>query len=257
MKMILLFLFLNISVAIGAPLKKITLVYEIKPNPPFYLGKKMIDWNRPGITLEVIKLLERKLNIEVDFERLPWAIGLEKVKNNEVDGIFHASFKEQRLKVGVYPMRNGQPDTNRRLMTQSYFLYKRKNSPLQWDGNTFTNLVGTIGVINDYAVVGDLKDMNIEVEEVSTQLVNLRRLVQGRVAGIAGLELMNDFHINARPEEFKEIVKVYPPIAQKPYYLMLSHELVGENPDLAEAIWDAIQDIRVSEEYFQIAKKYF
>jgi len=156
MKFILVF-FLYISVAIGGPLKKITLVYEVKPNPPFYLGKKMIDWKKPGITLEVMKLLETKLNIEVTFERLPWATGLEKVKKNIVDGVFHASFNEERLKIGVYPMRKGQPDTNRRLMTQSYFLYKRKKSPLQWDGKSFTNLDGTIGAINGYAIVGDLK----------------------------------------------------------------------------------------------------
>jgi len=99
--------------------------------------------------------------------------------------------------------------------------------------------------------------MNIDVDEVPTQRINLRNLVQGRVAGIAGLEFMNDFYLNTHPDEYKEIVKVYPPIAQKPYYLMLSHKFVKENPVLAEAIWDAIQKIRVSEEYFQIAKKYF
>jgi len=239
-----------------APKKIITLVYEVKPNPPFYLGKKTINWNKPGITLEVLKSLEKKLNIKFKFDRLPWARGLEQLKNNLVDGIFHASFKAERLKIGAYPLSNGKPDTSRKLMSQSYFLYKRKESPLTWDGITFGNLHGSIGAIIGYAIVGDLALINVEVEEVVSQWSNLRKLVLGRIEGVAGLESMNDIVIKAHPEEFMSIAKVYPPIMSKPYYLMLSHKFVRENPELAEAIWDGIRDIRQTGVYEDIARSY-
>ena len=236
--------------------KIITLAYEEKPNPPFYLGNKTIDWKKPGITLDVLKSLEKNLNVKFKFERLPWARGLELLKNNLIDGVFHASFKKKRLNMGVYPMKNDEPDTNRSLMSQAYFLYKRKGSPLNWDGKTFEHLNGSIGAIIGYAVVEDLKQMNVDVEKVATQWSNLSKLVLGRIGGVAGLESMNDIVIKTNPEKFRSVVKVYPPIIRKPYYLMLSHNFVNENPELAEAIWDGIRNIRLSGEYEQITRKY-
>jgi len=245
------------DLALSAPKKTVALVYEVKPNPPFYLGKRAIDWNKPGITLELLKRLEKKLNIIINFNRIPWARGIAMVKNNSADGIFHASFSKERLKTGVYPMNKGEPDITRQLMTQSYYLYKRKESTLSWDGKSFGHLRGSLGAILGYSVVSDLKKMNIKVEEVSTQLSNLRKLVVGRIEGVAGLGAMNDIIIKTHPDEFREIVKVPLPIKTKSFYLMLSHKFVSENSELAEAIWNEIRNIRETGEYGEIAKKYF
>jgi len=252
--------FISINVfadsALSAPKKTVTLVYEVKSNPPYYLGKRTIDWKKPGITLEVLKRLEKKLNIRIAFERFPWARGLTMVKNNTVDGIFHASFLKERIEIGDYPMNKGELDLSRQLMTQSYVLYKLKDSTLSWDGKAFEHLNGSIGAVIKYSIVDDLKQMNVNVEEVTTQRSNLRKLLLGRIEGVAGLEAMNDIIIKANPDEFREVVKVFPPIKSKPFFLMLSHEFVKENTKLAEAIWNAIRDIRESGEYDKIAKKY-
>jgi len=255
-RVILTLFLLHFTVTLGATPKKITLVYEVQPNPPFYLGMETIDWKKPGVTLEVLKLLEDKLNIKIEFYRRPWARGLMEVKMNRVDGIFHASFKEERLKIGVYPMKDGKPDADRKIVTQSYFLFKRKDSPLLWNGQYFSNLNGSIGVIIDYAITGDLQKMGIDVFEARTQLNNLNMLVKGRVAGVVDLEAMSDFYIKKYPEAFQDIVKVYPPIKRTPYYLMFSHDFVRENPELAESIWDTIREIHNTEEYAVIVQKY-
>jgi len=244
------------DLAFSAPQKTVTFVYEIKPNPPYYLGRKVIDWNKPGITLEVLKRLEKKLNIKIEFERLPWARGLSMVKNNSVDGIFHASFSKERLNIGVYPMSKGELDLSKKLMTQSYVLYKPKDSTLAWNGKNFENLNGAIGAIINYSIVADLKKMNVKVEEVTSQQNNLRKLALGRIEGVVGIEAMNDVVINANSDEFRDIVKVSPSVKTKPFYLMLSHKFVKENSKLAEAIWNGIRNIRETGEYDEIAKKY-
>mgnify|MGYP000238058945 CR=1 FL=1 len=242
---------------LSVPKQAVTLAYEVKSNPPYYLGKRTIDWKKPGITLEVLKRLEKKLNIKIAFERFPWARGLTMVKDSRVDGIFHASFSKERLDIGAYPMNKGELDLSRQLMTQSYVLYKLKDSKLSWDGKNFEHLKGSIGAVIKYSVVADLKEMNVNVEEVTTQRSNLRKLLLGRIEGVAGLEAMNDIIIKAYPDEFREVVKVFPPIKSKPFFLMLSHDFVKENTKLAEAIWDGIRDIRESSEYDEIAKKYY
>lgn len=254
----LFFLMLSLPVSAAETVsKQITFVYEVKPNPPFYLGQGLsIDWEKPGITLEVLKLLENRLNIKVHFRRMPWARGLEEVRSNMADGIFHASFKKERLKIGSYPMRAGTPDASRKIMNQSYFLYKQKDSPLQWDGKKLSCLNGPVGAVIEYAIVGDLKKMGVQVDETTSQLSNLKKLAAGRIAAIADIETMIDFQIRSYPEEFKNIVKIYPPLKQTPYYLMLSHKFVQENPELSEAIWNTIKEIRETGQYNIIAQKY-
>ncbi len=237
--------------------KKITLVYEVMPNPPFYLGEgPAIDWQKPGVTLELLKLLENKLNIQFEFKRRPWARGMREVKANVVDGIFHATFSEERLLSGVYPMKNSKLDSSRAIVHQSYFLYKHKDASIQWDGKSFTKINGSIGVVRGYVVVGYLKEMGIAVKEINSQLSGLRMLNAGRIVGLADIETVSDFQIKTHPNEFKDIVKVYPPLNQIPYYLVFSHKFVLENPDLTEAIWNTIKEIKSSPQYEQIVEKY-
>ncbi|WP_164880803.1 substrate-binding periplasmic protein [Aestuariirhabdus litorea] len=239
------------------PPKQITLVYEVKANPPFYLGNgTTIDWEKPGITLEMLKLLESRLKLEIQFIRRPWARGLEEVRTNRVDGIFHSSFQWQRMVIGRYPMNNGWPDADRKIMSQSYHFYTTEGSPLQWDGSRLSQLNGAVGAVIEYAIIRDLEEMNIPVEVSTSQEGNLRKLVAGRIAAIADIETMTDYQLQAHPEEFKSIVKLEPAIRTKPYYLVLSHRFVEENPALAEAIWNEIKVIRTSEHFDRIARKY-
>lgn len=244
------------NLAFASPKPIITLVYEEKPNPPFHFGNTLSHADKPGITLEVLQNLESKLNIVIKVEPTPWARGLELVKQNSVDGIFHTSFLKDRLKFGVYPMLNGEVDESRQSMTQSYVLYKLKDSKLSWDGTEFKHLNGQLGAVIDYSIVDDLNKINVKTEQVTTQYSNLSKLVLGRIDGVAGIDTMNDAIIKANPDEFRDIIKVSPPIIRKPFYLMFSHKFVKENPALAEAIWNGIRDLRETGIYDKITEKY-
>ena len=43
--------------------------------------------------------------------------------------------------------------------------------------------------------------------------------------------------------------KLAPPLAEKPYYLILSHQFAAQNAALAQRIWDSVEAVRVSVEY--------
>ena len=235
----------------------LTLSYEVKPNPPYYLGSGTeIDWERPGIVVELFKSLEDNLDVEIHFVRNPWQRGLNMLAANEVDGVFNASFKAERMEIGVYPMRDGQVDTSRRTFTNAYYFYKLADSPVEWDGNTFGNLDGQVGAVTGYAIVGSLEEMGVDVFEGANQLDNLRMLAQGRLAGVAGIGTMNDMYLEEYPDELSGIVQVEIPLAQKEYYLIFSHQFIREHPQLAQDIWDEIGRLRESGEYDKIANKY-
>ncbi|MDE1463991.1 substrate-binding periplasmic protein [Spartinivicinus poritis] len=226
-------------------------------NPPFIIegGTKLVD-ERPGVSIEMLKLVEEKLKVKFTFLRMPWQRGLKAIAANKIDGLFHSSFKPECLAIGVYPMQNGKLDISKRMLNWSYVLYKLNSSPLNWDGMQFTELDGAIGATRGYAVVDQLVKLSVDVEEVENTLQNMEKLVAGRIAGVADLETMGDFILKTYSPKYDRVVKVNPPLRTKAYFLMLSHQFVKQSPKLSEEIWATIELIRESDKYNELLRKY-
>ncbi len=221
----------------------VTFAFETRANPPRYLGEgTAINWDRPGLTLDLLKAVGKRLRINIGFRRLPWKRGLYLVETDEVDGIFHASYKPEREAIGVYPKTpDGQVDDARAIFFQSYALHVLRGSSVTWDGQTIDGLGGAaVGATAGYSIVGDLEKAGIRVETGKVQEVNLNKLVAGRIAAYAELENMAAAAIQRNPGAYGDVVKLEPPLQTKAYFLLLSKGLVARDPDLAEAIWDTI-----------------
>lgn len=241
----------------ATPLTKMTIVYISFPSPPMILGKgTKIDHKKPGTTIELLKLVERNLNLDIHFKRVPWKRCQFMLEMNEADGAFHASFKKARLKMGMYPMKNGKHDPDKRLTYQAYALYKLKNSPFAWDGKKFDNPEYLIGASIGSAIIDTLKKKGAIIDEGKNVPHCMMKLLKGRITAYAELETMADAYLARNHDKFKNIVKVSSPIKRKPYYLMLSHKFVKKYPGLSKRIWDEIEKVRESEEFNAIFMKY-
>ncbi|MBF0227208.1 MAG: transporter substrate-binding domain-containing protein [Desulfobacterales bacterium] len=236
----------------------IILATDDTPGVPYIMGEGTnFNWDKPGIEIEIYKLMEKKLNLKIKFFRYPWERCLNYVKAGKVDGIFPTSFKPERKEIGVYPTKkNGEIDTNRKTRDTAYYLYKNKNSNVEWNGKDFINLNGSIGAPIGWAVVSDLKNKGVNVTEIVLSSESLNMVLKNRLAGIACLSTVLDFYIEQEPLKYKDIVKVYPALSEKPYYLMFSHQFFHKNPELAEQIWDTIAEIQNSEEFKKVVNKY-
>ncbi|MDM8515302.1 transporter substrate-binding domain-containing protein [Desulfobacterales bacterium HSG16] len=225
----------------------VTIVYAVSSNPPFIMGKGTgIDLKKPGTTIEMLMMVAQHLDIQIKFKRIPWKRGLMFLENNEADGIFHASFKEKRTQIGVYPTKDGKADPAKRILDMSYTLYKLKDSPLTWDGSAFENLNGPIAATIGYAVIDTLKKKGVTVDEGKRTSHSMMKLLKGRVAAVAELETMADAFLALNPEKFKNVAKMKKTVQNKPYYLLLSHRFVKEHPKLSRKIWDEIETVRES-----------
>lgn len=256
-------LVLAVSAVIAAPARAesgrttVSLLYEPTDNPPHALGKgTAIDWRKPGVTLELLRLVEKRLGIRFSFKRVPWKRGLFLLQNNEADGLFHASYKPSRETIGVYPKKDGDPDPSRALFTQSYVLYKRAGSPLRWDGKALSPTPQSIGSVLDYSIAADLRQMGYHVEEARDLRVNFDKLVNGRIDAFAGLQDMSDAFRKTDAEAYRDVVKLRPPLSTKPYYLLLSRGFVRQNPELSERIWDTIRREKASAAFTAIVSRY-
>lgn len=235
----------------------ITLVYENKGNPPYYFDETKQSSRRPGVSIELFDLVAERLGLTFEYVRRPWARGLEGLKANKFDGIFNASYKPERELYGLYPMKDGRIDNNRSTIRQAYYFYKKVDSHIVWDGKRLRGLKGKIGTIIEYSINADLKAMSLEVDPAPQQETNLKKLAAGRIELIADIDTMNDGFMLPGKKYHGKFIKLDPPIKQKPYFLVFSHQFAEKHPELIESIWDEIVEVRNSLEFKDILNSYY
>jgi polar amino acid transport system substrate-binding protein len=227
----------------------ITLACEDKMDFPNVLGNSPeVDWKKPGASIEFVKQMAEELGLKVVIKRLPWKRALElELKGGTIDGLFPVSYRKERERFGVLPMKDGKADDSRSMLVSAYCFYKLKTSPLEWDGKALKHLEGPIGAPRGYSIVEDLKQLGYQVQESDDARKDLRRVAQGWLGAVAALEAAEDHILAASPEFSSAVIKMQPPISRKHYFLMLSHQFVSKYPVLAQRLWDKSREMREKE----------
>ncbi|SIQ66126.1 amino acid ABC transporter substrate-binding protein, PAAT family [Alkalispirochaeta americana] len=252
--LLLLFLLLPPILVVSLPRDiHLTIAYENKEQPPYYMGNTEEVLPRfPGIAVEMVQALEEEIpRLRITLVRVPWSRNLAGLGNNSYDGIFNASYRKDRLHLGWYPTTDGRhqgpPDPDRRITTLRYSLYRRRDSSLRWDGE---GLRGTPSALNalgaplGYSIVQDMEQRGITVREVPGTTNALEMILLSRLEGAVLQDVTADALLAAEPERFRLIVKEEIPLEEKDYFLMLSHRFVQAHPGLAQQIWDTLGEIR-------------
>ncbi len=249
--------FLSLYFNSFAQQKVMTLVCEDKEEFPAVIGNSdQINPDKPGATIECVRLIEKKLGVKIIIKRLPWKRAFEgELKTGSADGLLGASYKKEREQFGMYPMKGDKPDESRSLYISSYYFYKLKKSNIEWNGRELKNLNGNIGAPFGYSIADDLKKMGYTVDESNGTSADFQNLIRGRVEAVAALELTGDAILLKNSEYAKQIVKVRIPIVTKAYYIILSHQFVKSNPELSVKFWDAVKEMK-EKHYKKIAAKY-
>ncbi len=241
---LLLALSLPMAVAAAPPRESVRLCFEAQDVPPWRTEKG------EGLNFVLLKMVAQRLNIDFDYQSIPWKRCLAQLKANAVDGAFAVSYKPDRRELGEYPG-GRQVDASKRMHIDSYVLIRRKGTRVDWDGKSFQNLDGAIGFQLGYSVGDVLRAQNVEVDEGSQRADELaRKLIAGRVAAAAVGG--SDASTLMRGPLAPQLEQLPIPIIEKPYFLILSHAMVASRPKLAERIWRAIEEARNSAAYKKI-----
>ncbi|NOX33184.1 MAG: transporter substrate-binding domain-containing protein [Deltaproteobacteria bacterium] len=230
--------------------QSLTFACEDKQDFPTVIGNtdKVLD-EKPGMGVEAIKLLEKKLDIEITIKRLPWKRCLRELEKGNIDGLFTASYKDKRKKYGRYPEKNGKVDPSRRFTSASYAFYKLTGSKLDFTGKNYKIFTGKVGGPLGYSIIDDLKKKGLQMEESSSTEIDFKKLLSNRLQAVAALELTGDYYLTMNKNFSKKIVKMEPLIVEKPYYFIVSHQLYETNHELAEKIFDSIAEIRENPDF--------
>ncbi len=233
----------------------IHVVFNTAPNPPIVYGTgTAIDPDKPSLIVELLRMVSQRTGIPMDFQRFPWQRGLYMLEYGQADAIFASSFTSERLRFGVYPMKDGQPDSRRAIYHMAYHLFVLRGSNVRWNGQTMTGLHAPVGATPAFAVVPELRAMGVPLDLEASPESNLRKLVSGRIDAYAEIEGLAGAAIKANPTEFRQVVKLLPPLRTQPYYLMFSKSFYEAHPDVAEKIWDSIAEVTATTEYQSLVK---
>lgn len=197
--------------------------------------------DRPGLNNLLIERAARRTGVTIRFHPMPWTRCLFKTTVGDMDGVVAASFRPERLRVGTYPMQAGKPDAERRLMRNSYLLYRRKgDNSVQWDGKRL-QVSGPVGVQTGYSIANKLRDLGATVrQDQRLPAPLLEALLAGHLQAVAltsgdSIRLLADHptyasHLEAMPLALEE----------KDFYLVMSWQFQRSNPALTERLWNAL-----------------
>lgn len=255
-----LFLFLVNSTVCSA--QEVTLATGINSDPPFVYGDHEISANNPGITIDILKLIEKKTDIKFIIKKRPWARVVKEIQDNVLDGGFHFSFKNGRRSFVSYPIIEGEdlPDVNYSISNRSYVLYRLKGNAIRWNGESVlhdSNNPAEIAAIRGGSITETIMNLGYSLQEVNTDRQMLTLLLSNRVDALVGLENMIDGKIRTLQDEQQILIeKTYPEIINKPYYLAFSKKFYHDHPQTAWKIWETIRLIKSSGELAEIERRY-
>ena len=217
-----------------------------------YENEDVYPWvlkDRPGLNIVFMNALAQKIGIKLELLPRPWKRCQEEVKAGELDGLFSASFKPDRLEIGAYPMAGDKPDETRAVMFDGYTLYRLKGGSAQWDGKKLT-VAGSVGAQPGYSIIDQLKALGAKVDDGSRSADdNLKKLIAGRVDAVALQTLEGENSVRNDPEFSSKVEAVSPVLVSKPYFLMLSKQLLAKYPDFAKEVWSGVATVRESADY--------
>ncbi len=205
---------------------------------PYFLGKGEELSSPPGISVDLINYVSDKLNLKIEYQRMPGQRVLQSLKRGDLDAAFIFSYKEARQEFGVYPMKDGKIDSARRMDTLSYVLYRPVGSQLNWNGSEFEHLYSSLAAKLNYSIVADIKKKGIDVIEGRSTPQLFEMLSANRVQGVVDQEAIADAYLHKN--HVKKIEKTLTPLAEKHYYLIFSHQFAKANPQLIESIWNQV-----------------
>lgn len=212
--------------------------------------------DRAGLTDLLLQRVSARAEVVFDVKRKPWRRCLDELKAGAVDAVYKISYSPERAEFAQYPLREGKLDLGRRLHMDSYSLYRKKGTDVQWDGKVL-RVGGPIGVQTGFSIAVQLHALGVQTDDGSrSAAINLQKLLYDRVAAVALQTEEGDRSLEADAELRQAIERVRPVLVEKPYFLVFARHYFAQNATQAEAIWNAIGIERESAGYKETVRNF-
>lgn len=178
------------------------------------------------------------LPLRIDNYVAPQPRCLHDLQTGRADALI-GTFAPERLAFAVYPLRAGEPDPQRAIESISFLVYRRRGSPVQWDGLHFSGLeTGVIGTQSGFAQKSSLLALGVKVDDGARSVQqNLEKLAAGRFDAV----VLYENEARRIGDRFHGQLELLPqPFLRTGLFLMFGREFSRRHPALVEATWEAL-----------------
>lgn len=204
--------------------------------------------DRPGLNQLLIERASARSGIPVQFHFMRWGHCLLRLSDGRMDGAFNSSFISERQTFARFPMRDGKPDGERRLMRSGYHLFQRKSGTAQWDGHTL-KVSGPVGVPSgSFAITRRLREVGLtQVDQSRYGPADILLALRDKELDAAVLKSEEGTRLLRESAELGAALEMLPlPIAQKDFFLVYSLPFMAARSAEGERLWEAIARERES-----------
>lgn len=210
--------------------------------PPYLSG----DPARPGIVERLLVDGGRRAGLDVQLLRSPAKRCAAELEGGVADASVAAAIATNRARF-LFPLRDGQPDVDRRLARIHMVWIKRADSTLDWDGQRLTGLgdepplVGTrlgLGVAADA-----VRALGLTPDDAALSTRQLLAKLQARRIDLA-VSLQYDAEYELRQPEFAGLAMLARPLRASNFYPVLRRSSSAAQLARAEAWWSEIARLR-------------
>ncbi len=238
------FVFVGLTMLLATPVMandcRITIGYNDEPIPP-HIERNVPSAGPQGTAFALVEQAALQSGCQIVWQHLPTLRVLHAANIGDVDAALFYSWTLDRASKLSYPMRNGQLDSDRRLATLNYVLYRQRGSAVEWDGAQLRPEGCAVGYNEGWSVSEYLKQFQMNAHAGKGADALLKLLAKGRLCAYATLEEAGDTAIATRSDQFE---KLSPPLARKDYYLLFNPRFYHALQPQIEALWDRIGELR-------------
>jgi ABC-type amino acid transport substrate-binding protein len=207
----------------------------------------------PGILIDFIYDLEKKLSVPIKIVRRTRRACRTLLESNEVDAYGPASYEVSRDKSWAYPpLKDGVPDPRLAFITAGYTIFYNSGSAFSWTGERPSDLAKyKIGALEGNSVVANLQNAGVNTQTFKSIGAMLKRLQNKELDAVAVHN--NQMERLSEKMGFKKHETV---LYTRGYFIVFSDNFHKTNKNMAEAIWNFSSDYINSAEGRKAQQKY-
>lgn len=176
------------------------------------------DQGRPrGVAVEIVRAVMASLGEPVRIEVFPWTRALNMVRGGQADAIFTAYRNPERERFLDY--------SREVLFAQQVYFYRRKGSPVTFDGRLESVAGLTIGVLStiSYGHAFDQARHRLDIDKANRLDHSFRKLIDGRIDLVPSDRLVAAYTLDAMGLA-GAVERLAPPIEAVPSFIAFTRQ---------------------------------
>ncbi len=223
-----------------------TLTFVSTQFPPYVYNEHDVI---KGFNVKILDEIFKRMNIKTVYLIVPWARGVQMVKEGEADAVFPFFKNEERIKFTDYP---------ESFMSEPIAMFVQKDSIISYDGDlsklsnyTFGRVIGySSGKKFDDAVNNNI----IKIQKVRSSKLNIKKLLRNRFDILVDNKYLVLYEIKKLNKQ-NHIKQLEPILANTKAYLGFSKKL--NHKEIIERFNKILKEIKEDGTYDKIIDSYF